>query len=111
MSRLCGEPYRKKLARAGKLMIKLGPPNAPSVRPPRNCHESQDFEGRGEPWKTPAFRPVGLGRRLVALPMVVANLRSYRLVHYIPVTPFTSTELGAIMSYYSFPDRQTQTGS
>ena len=26
------------------------------------------------PWKTPAFRPVGLGRRLVALPMVVANL-------------------------------------
>ena len=26
------------------------------------------------PWKTPAFRHVGLGRRLVALPMVVANL-------------------------------------
>ena len=32
--------YQKKLARAGKLMIKLGP-GAASVRPPTNCHISE----------------------------------------------------------------------
>ena len=33
--------YQKKLARAGKLMIKLGP-GAASVRPPTNCHSERE---------------------------------------------------------------------
>ena len=73
----CGvrRAYQRKLVRVVKLMIKLGP-GAASVRPPRIVTEvsRRILRGRAGPWKTPAFRPVGLGRRLVALPMVVANL-------------------------------------